>query len=552
MLVRHVTEAEPVRVLVDEWRHMFSLVGLGGFRICHCQRARTDHLGVEPSGVRAGKRVRHVVAAPSFVPLEHQPRHVRIEERAVRSDANHRVGRKPDCGLDVPRQHVSFRAPRHFDIEFRAKPRNGIILGVQGSRHDDLQTRAHLSHALDHELEQRSIQHPHHDLPWEAGGGHARLDDRGRATRHRTETQRSSILLGLLTLEESVAAMHIGSRAVGAGAPVLIVAELSANHKQDLGRAVTLVRAAHEAGADAIKIQTYRPDTITIDVDAPPFRIAAGTTWDGRTLFSLYAEAQTPWEWHEPLAKEAASLGMEFFSSPFDPSAVEFLESMQVPALKIASPEIVDVGLIRLAAQTGKPLVISTGMATLDEIAEAVRTARDYGARDIVLLKCTSSYPAPPEEANLRTIPNMTETFGCPVGLSDHTLGIAVPVAAVALGACMIEKHFTLSRADGGPDSGFSLEPDEFRGMVDAVRVAEQSLGRVNYEPTEHERASRTLRRSLFVVEDMRAGDILTDANVRSIRPGHGLHTRHLPQVLGRRIRRPAIRGTPLSWDLLD
>jgi pseudaminic acid synthase len=346
--------------------------------------------------------------------------------------------------------------------------------------------------------------------------------------------------------------MHIGSRPVGAGAPVLIVAELSANHNQDLGRAVKLVRAAHEAGADAIKIQTYRPDTITLKVDAPPFRIDAGTAWDGRTLFSLYAEAQTPWEWHEPLAQEAASLGMEFFSSPFDPSAVAFLESMQVPAFKIASAEIVDVGLIRLVAQTGKPLVISTGMATLDEIAEAVRTAREAGAQDIVLLKCTSSYPAPPGEANLRTIPNMAATFGCPVGLSDHTLGIAVPVAAVALGACMIEKHFTLSRADSGPDSGFSLEPEEFREMVEAIRVAEKALGQVNYEPTEHEASSRILRRSLFVVEDMKPGDIITESNVRSIRPGHGLHTRYMSHVLGRRIRRAVSRGTPLSWDLVD
>ena len=346
--------------------------------------------------------------------------------------------------------------------------------------------------------------------------------------------------------------MYIGSRPVGSDAPVFVVAELSANHNQDFRRAVELVRAAHTAGADAIKIQTYRPETITLDVDAPRFRIGSGTTWDGRTLYSLYEEAQTPWEWHEPLMQEASALGMEFFSSPFDPSAVAYLHSMNVPAFKIASAEIVDLGLIRLAAETGKPLIVSTGMATLDEIAEAVRTARSAGALDLLLLKCTSSYPAPPEEANLRTIPHMAEAFGAPVGLSDHTMGVAVPIAAVALGACMVEKHFTLSRADGGPDSGFSMEPDEFRQMVDAIRTTERALGRVNYEPTEHEAASRILRRSLFVVEDMKAGDVITDMNVRSIRPGHGLHTRHLPELLGRQIRQDAPKGTPFNWELLD
>lgn len=346
--------------------------------------------------------------------------------------------------------------------------------------------------------------------------------------------------------------MRIGRHDLGPGKSVYVVAELSANHGQELARALELVRAAAASGADAVKLQTYTPDTITIDATTEYFRIGSGTVWDGRTLHSLYSEAFTPWDWHATLKAEAERLGMDLFSSPFDPSAVAFLASLGVPAYKIASFEIVDVGLVRLAAEAGRPLVISTGMATLDEIAEAVRTAREAGARDIVLLKCTSSYPAPPEEANLRTIPNLAETFGCLVGLSDHTLGIAVPVAAVSLGACMVEKHFTLSRADGGPDSGFSLEPDEFREMVEAIRVAEKALGRVSYEPTEHEVRSRILRRSLFVVEDMEAGEVLTDKNVRSIRPGNGLHTRYLPQVIGRRVRKAIVRGTPLSWDLLD
>ncbi|MGH2383499.1 MAG: pseudaminic acid synthase [Candidatus Limnocylindria bacterium] len=346
--------------------------------------------------------------------------------------------------------------------------------------------------------------------------------------------------------------MRIGDRPIGGGAPAYVIAELSANHHQNLGAAEELVRAAAAAGADAVKIQTYTPDTITIDADSEYFRIQSGTVWDGKTLHALYAEAYTPWEWHESLQRTADDAGIAFFSSPFDPSAVDYLERLRVPAYKIASFEIVDVGLVRRVAQTGKPMIISTGMATLPEIDEAVHAARDAGAEQIALLKCTSAYPAPASEADLRTIPHLAETFDLPVGLSDHTLGIAVPIAAVALGATIIEKHLTLSRADGGPDAGFSLEPSEFKEMVSQIRTAEQALGRVNYQPTEREAGSRILRRSLFVVADVQAGDAFTPENVRSIRPGHGLHTRHLEEVLGRAATRDVKRGTPMSWDLVE
>jgi pseudaminic acid synthase len=345
--------------------------------------------------------------------------------------------------------------------------------------------------------------------------------------------------------------MEIAGRRIGHGQPAYLVAELSANHGQNLERAIRLVRAAADAGAEAEKLQTYTPDTITIRSDKSYFRIGTGTVWDGQTLYDLYAEAYTPWEWHERLQGEAHARGLELFSSPFDDSAVDFLEALNVPAYKIASFESVDVGLIARVAHTGKPMIISTGMATLPEISEAVATARASGAEDLMLLKCTSAYPAPPEEANLRTMRNMEEAFGLPVGLSDHTLGIAVPVAAAAMGAALIEKHLTLSRAVPGPDSGFSLEPEEFAEMVREVRAAERAVGEVSYGPTEKEAASRILRRSLFVVADVRAGDELTPENVRSIRPGHGLHTRYLADVLGRTAARDVGRGTPLSWDLI-
>jgi pseudaminic acid synthase len=346
--------------------------------------------------------------------------------------------------------------------------------------------------------------------------------------------------------------MMIADRRIGDGAPTYVIAELSANHQHRLEAAEALVDAAAEAGADAVKLQTYTPDTITLDTDLPEFRINSGTVWDGRTLHELYGEAYTPWEWHEPLQRRAAERGLHFFSSPFDDTAVAFLENLGVPAFKIASFEIVDVGLIARVAATGRPMIMSTGMATLEEIAEGVDAARSAGARQIALLKCTSAYPAPPEESDLRTIPDMAARFGVPVGLSDHTVGTAVPVAAVALGACIIEKHLTLSRADGGPDGGFSLEPREFREMVDQIRIAERALGSVNYEPTAREAPSRVLRRSLFVVEPVSAGEAFTAQNVRSIRPGHGLHTRYLPRLMGRLAARDIARGTPLAWDLVD
>jgi pseudaminic acid synthase len=346
--------------------------------------------------------------------------------------------------------------------------------------------------------------------------------------------------------------MRIAGRPVGEDPTrTFVIAELSANHGGSLDGALELVRAAAEAGADAIKLQTYRPDTITIESDLEPFRISAGTVWDGQTLFSLYTDAYTPWEWHAALRDEALRLGVAWFSSPFDRSAVDFLESLDVPAYKIASFELVDIPLIERVAATGKPTIMSTGMATLDEIGEAVNAARNAGAEQIALLKCTSAYPAPADEANLRTIPDLAERFGVPVGLSDHTLGTAVPVAAVAVGAVIVEKHMTLRRADGGPDSGFSLEPREFAEMVAEIRTAERALGEVSYTPTQGEVGSRGLRRSLFVVEDVARGEPFTDANVRSIRPGHGLHTRHLPEVIGRMAARNVRRGTPLTWDLI-
>lgn len=346
--------------------------------------------------------------------------------------------------------------------------------------------------------------------------------------------------------------MEIAGRPIGAGASTYVIAELSANHRQSFDAAIQLVGAAADAGVDAVKLQTYTADTITIDADGPEFRIESGTVWDGRTLHDLYAEAATPWEWHGPLQRAASERGLHFFSSPFDDTAVDYLEGLGVPAFKIASFEIVDVGLIARVARTGKPMIISTGMATLEEVGEAVAAARAAGATEIALLKCTSSYPAPPEEADLRTIPDMAARFDVPVGLSDHTLGTVVPVAAVAVGAVIIEKHLTLSRADGGPDGGFSLEPGEMREMVDGIRVAERALGSINYEPSPEEAPSRILRRSLFVVDRVRAGEPFSEANVRSIRPGHGLHTRHLPEVLGRRATRDIERGTPLDWNLIE
>src|SRR3984885_9995279 len=345
--------------------------------------------------------------------------------------------------------------------------------------------------------------------------------------------------------------IQIGDVGIGEGCPTYCIAELSANHGGDFERAITIVKAAKDAGADAVKLQTYTADTITLASDKKCFQIAGGTLWDGRTLHNLYQEAFTPWEWQPKLKQVADDLGMQLFSSAFDDTAVDFLEQMNVPAHKLASFELVDIGLIRKMARTGKPLIMSTGMASEAEIDEAVRAAHAAGATEIALLKCTSAYPAPPEEANLRTIPELARRFDCPAGLSDHTMGIAAPIAAVALGACIVEKHLTLSRATPGPDSGFSLEPHEFKTMVEAVRTAEKGLGEGHFSLSDKQEALRVFRRSLFVVENVKRGEMFTAMNVRSIRPGYGLHTRHLSEVLGKRAGRDIERGTPLSWDLV-
>lgn len=338
---------------------------------------------------------------------------------------------------------------------------------------------------------------------------------------------------------------------LGKGKGCYIIAELSANHNQSFQRAEETIRAAAQAGANAIKLQTYTADTMTLDCSGSYFQIK-GTLWEGKGLYQLYQEAYTPWEWHSSLQRLAHELGLDFFSTPFDASAVDFLEELNVPCYKVASFELVDIPLLKKIASTGKPVIMSTGMGSLGEIDEAVTTLRETGVKDIILLKCTSSYPAPAEEANLRTIPHMSQAFSCPVGLSDHTMGSAVAVAAVSLGACVIEKHFTLSRADVGPDSEFSMEPHEFRQMVDDIRIAEKAFGKVNYKLTEKEKQSVVFRRSLFVVKDIEAGEKVTTENVRAIRPGHGLHPRYLQDVLGRRSAKKILRGTPLSWDFLQ
>src|ERR1700730_6367672 len=301
---------------------------------------------------------------------------------------------------------------------------------------------------------------------------------------------------------------NIGGRKIGPDQPAYIIAELSANHHHDFSHAVYIIEAAKKAGADAAKLQTYTPDTLTIQSDHECFRIGGGTLWDGRTLYDLYSEAYTPWEWQPKLKQIADDLEIDLFSSAFDRTAVDFLETMNVPAYKVASCELVDIGLIKYIARTGKPLIFSTGMATLEEIDEALIAAREVGASQISLLKCTSAYPASPDEMNLRTIPELAERYQVPVGLSDHSLGIAVPVAAVTLGACIIEKHLTLSRSQKGPDSAFSLEPEEFAEMVKAVRIAERALGRIHFGSSPQEASSRAFRRSLFITEDMRSGDV--------------------------------------------
>ncbi|MCD6238903.1 MAG: pseudaminic acid synthase [Thermotogae bacterium] len=346
--------------------------------------------------------------------------------------------------------------------------------------------------------------------------------------------------------------LEIKDKKIGENYPVFIVAELSANHLQKFDNAVRLIKAAKEAGADAVKLQTYTPDTITIDCDNEYFRIKQGTLWDGKTFYQLYKEAYTPWEWQPKLKEIAESEGLIFFSSVFDKSAVDFLEEIDVPAYKIASFEITDIPLIEYVASKGKPVIISTGIATLSDIEEVVNACKRMGNNQIALLKCTSAYPAPLEEINLRTIPNMAATFKTVVGLSDHTLGISVPIASVALGACIIEKHLTLDRSLGGPDAAFSLEPEEFRAMVKAVREVEKALGEVSYELSEKIKRSREFSRSLFVVKDIKAGEVFTEENVRSIRPGYGLPPKFLKEVLGRRAACDIKSGAPLEWEMIS
>ena len=346
------------------------------------------------------------------------------------------------------------------------------------------------------------------------------------------------------------ARVEIAGRPIGPDHPPYIIAELSGNHNGSLDRALAILEAAAQSGADAVKLQTYTADTMTIDFDGPGF-VVEGGLWDGRRLYQLYEEAHTPWAWHEALFQRGRELGLAVFSSPFDASAVDFLEDLGAPAYKIASFEIVDLPLIAKAASKGKPLIISTGMANLGEIANAVETARNHGDGGLVLLHCVSAYPAKPEEANLRTIEHLAQAFGVPVGLSDHTLGIAVSVAATGLGARAIEKHVTLRRADGGVDSAFSLEPEELAELVQATRTGFAALGQVNYSLTEGEQGSRNFRRSLYVVRDVAANEELTAENVRAIRPGAGLPPKWLRDVLGKRATRPLRRGEPLTLDMV-
>lgn len=342
------------------------------------------------------------------------------------------------------------------------------------------------------------------------------------------------------------------SARLGELTPPFVIAEMSGNHNQSLERALAIVDAAAASGAHALKIQTYTPETMTLDINEREFRIEdPKNLWAGRSLYDLYGEAYTPWEWHRAIFDRAKANGMLAFSTPFDATAVDFLESLDVPLYKIASFENTDIPLIRRVAATGKPLVISTGMATLAELDDTVTVARDSGCRDLVLLKCTSTYPSAASDTNLRTIPHLRELFGCHVGLSDHTMGVGVSVASVALGASVIEKHFTLSRAEGGVDSAFSLEPAEMAALVAETGRAWEALGQVAYGPTSAERRSLQYRRSLYITADLRAGDVLDATNVRAIRPGLGLSPKHLDEVLGRAVTRDVPRGTPVNWSFL-
>jgi pseudaminic acid synthase len=346
--------------------------------------------------------------------------------------------------------------------------------------------------------------------------------------------------------------MKIVGKFVGLGQPPFLIAEMSGNHNQSLERALEIVEAIAQTGAHALKIQTYTPDTMTLDLDEREFHISdPKSLWAGTSLYKLYGQAFTPWEWHEAIFKRANELGIIAFSTPFDATSVDFLESLDVPCYKIASFENTDLPLIRKVAATGKPMIISTGMASIAELDDTVRTARQAGCQDLVLLKCTSTYPATADNTNILTIPHMRELFGCEVGLSDHTMGVGVSVASVALGATVIEKHFTLNRTDGGVDSSFSMEPAEMTQLVVETERAWQALGHVAYGPTAAEEKSIVFRRSLYVVKDLQAGEKLTSDNVRAIRPGLGLPTKYLEQVLGKTVKQSVARGTALSWDML-
>lgn len=342
--------------------------------------------------------------------------------------------------------------------------------------------------------------------------------------------------------------IRIGNRYVGEGEKTYIVAEVSANHLQDYNRAEAIIRAAAEAGADAVKLQTYTADTITIDCDNEYFQITQGTIWDGTTLYKLYEEAYTPWEWQPKLKKLAAELGMACFSSPFDATAVDYMHEMDMPAYKVASFEINDIPLIRKIARIGKPVIIATGVAYLEDIERAIGACREEGNEQVILLKCTSTYPSPYEDMNLSVIPHMAQTFDCIAGLSDHSMGCAAAVAGVALGAKMVEKHLTLARADGGPDAAFSMEPAEFKQMVDEIRIAEKAVGRVTYDLTEKQKRSREDCRSLFAVQDIKAGEVFTEENVRSIRPAFGMHPMYYDKVLGQQAKTDITKGTPMDW----
>ena len=344
--------------------------------------------------------------------------------------------------------------------------------------------------------------------------------------------------------------MKINNFEIGGNNPAFIIAELSANHNQDFDIAIKMIEAAAKAGANAIKLQTYTPDTMTIDCNNEYFKIK-GSLWEGKNLYQLYQEAYTPWDWQPKLKQVAEDLGMYLFSTPFDDSAVDFLEAMDVPAYKIASFELIDTGLLKKVAATGKPVIMSIGMATLGEIDGAVKTLESNGCKDIALLKCTSAYPAQPEEANLKTIPHLSATFNVPAGLSDHTMGTAVSIAAVSLGASIIEKHFCLDRSDPGPDSAFSMEPHEFKQMVHDIRTVEKALGTISYDLTENQKISRIFRRSLFAVQDISRGEILTAKNIRSIRPGNGLDPKHLKTIIGMKSKQKIQKGTPIDWNLV-